>query len=74
MIEDAKTKEELILLSYEKKIKLHISLTNGNWRNGFVIEKPTVDFFKFKDEISGEEPIFFLQLKKVEPYVDEVKK
>ena len=64
--------EELILLAYDKKIKLHIVLASGDWRNGFVKEIKA-DFFLFDDVVNGTEPIFYLQLKKVEPYVEERK-
>lgn len=65
--------EEIILLAFQKQIKLHIVLTSGIWKNGFVVQEPNADFFLFKDMVRGEEPIFFLQLKKVEPYTEEVK-
>jgi hypothetical protein len=62
--------EELIFLAFDKKIKLHIVLESGDWRNGFVKEIKA-DFFLFDDTINGVEPIFYLQLKKVEPFMED---
>ena len=64
--------EEKILLSFQKKIKIHLTLRDGSFRNGFVKELKS-DFFMFDDTINGIEPIFFLELKNVEPYMEERK-
>ena len=72
MTEDNKTNEEKILLSFQKAIKLHLLLKNGDWRNGYVKELSS-DFFVFTDDVNGSEPIFFMELKKVEPYLEEGK-
>jgi len=71
-MKNEKTKENRRILNEAKNnsTKLHIVLTDSSWRNGFV-KKVKADFFVFEDMINGEEPIFFLQLKKVEPYMQE---
>jgi hypothetical protein len=64
------TNNEKIILSHKKGLKIHLSLKDKTWRNGIVIDiKP--DFFMFLDEVSGEEPIFFLELHNVEPYTED---
>lgn len=64
---------EKILQSYNSNLKLHIKLKNGFWRNGYVTEIQP-DFFIFRDDINADEPIFFLELIKVEPYMEKDKK
>lgn len=59
-----------ILLGFENNLKLHIVLKNNQWRNGYVVELGA-DYFIFNDKKNGIEPIFFLELKKVEPFMEE---
>lgn len=60
---------KLIETAYSKQIKVHLNLTDGSWRNGYVKEvKP--EFFMFVDRVNNEEPIFFLELKDVSPYLE----
>jgi len=65
-----KINKEKILTAFSGKIKLHISLKDGSWRNGFVFET-SADFFIFEDNVNGKESIFFLELKEVHPYLEE---
>jgi len=64
--------EEKILSALKNSIKLHLTLKDKTFRNGYVKEIGA-DFFIFSDEINGDEPIFFLELHKVEPYIKEKK-
>ena len=61
--------EKLIQTAYSKQIKLHLILTNGTWRNGFVV-KTYADFFEFKDTENPLEVFFYIQIKKVEPFTE----
>ena len=67
--ENMKTNEEIISLALTKNLKVHLVLKDKSWRNGFVKEI-SADFFIFEDLINGREPIFFLELIKVEPYME----
>jgi len=61
--------EQLIRLAYSKNIKIHITLNNNSWRNGFV-KKLDNNFFIFEDLENGEEPFFYAQLTNVEPFTE----
>ena len=61
--------EEKLLLSLKNKLKVHIVLTDGSWRNGFVRDI-SADFFMFEDAVNGLEPLFFLDLKAIEPFME----
>ncbi len=63
-----KLNEEKIKEAKENSTKLHLILKDKTWRNGYVKEIKA-DFFIFEDSINGQEPIFFLELNKVEPYI-----
>jgi hypothetical protein len=68
MIEDSdEVKEEKIQTAYDKKLKLHIVLKSQFWRNGYVKELGA-GFFIFTDVKIGDEPIFYVELAKVEIY------
>lgn len=64
-----KMNEELIRLAFSKGIKIHITLEDGTWRNGFVIEV-FGDVFDLEDKENGIEAFFYIQLKNVEPYLE----
>ena len=64
-----KLNEEKIAEAFSKDIKLHISLKDESWRNGFVKEVSD-SFFIFDDVVNGKEAIFFLELKEVSPYLE----
>ena len=71
MTQDIRTiNEEKIREANSKSIKIHLVKTNGEWRNGFVVET-SAEFFIFEDVINGKDPIFFSELKRVEPYIEE---
>ena len=76
-MEDEKTQQELneekINSALLNSTKLHLSLKDRSFRNGYVLEIKK-DFFIFCDEINGKEPIFFLELRNVEPYIEDIKK
>ena len=59
--------EQLIRLAFSKGIKIHISLKDGTWRNGFVKEV-LGDVFELEDKENGVEPFFYIQLVSVEPF------
>jgi hypothetical protein len=59
--------EQLIRLAHSKKIKIHLSLKDRTWRNGYVVNVYP-DFFEFQDVINSEETFFYLQLLNVEPF------
>jgi len=67
--EVGKMNEEKIRKAFSEKIKLHISLKDGSWRNGSVLEISS-EFFIFNDDVNGKEPIFFLEIKDASPYMD----
>jgi len=60
--------KEVIKTAYEKQIKVHLVLTDRTWRNGFVTNISSADFFYFKDTENPEEVFFYAQIAKVEPY------
>jgi hypothetical protein len=62
--------KEKILLAYNSKLRLHIKKKNKDWRNGYVREIQA-DFFLFEDDQNGIEPIFWIELLKVDPYINE---
>lgn len=68
-----KLNEEKIRLAKENHTKIHLILRDKTWRNGYVKEI-SGDFFIFEDDVNGDEPIFFLELSKVEPYIEPEKK
>ena len=63
-----KLNEEKIREAYKNSTKIHITLKNKTWRNGYVKEIHP-DFFVFYDNENGIEPIFFLEVHKVEPFL-----
>ena len=72
--EDTNINEEKIKEAYSKQIEIHITLKDGSWRNGFV-KKIHPDFFEFWDWINKEnEPVFFMELHKVQPRIEEERK
>ena len=62
--------KKIISDSLTTNTKLHLVLFDRTFRNGFVKEV-SASFFLFEDRVNGVEPIFFSQLKKVEPYLSE---
>ena len=64
-----KINEQLIRLAFSKNIRIHISLKDGTWRNGFVKEI-LGDTFELEDRENGIEPFFYIQLMNVEPFTE----
>ena len=58
---------ELIQMSLEKGLKVHLILQDRTWRNGYVL-KCYPDSFDFKDTENKAEAFFFLQVFNVEPF------
>lgn len=71
--EEMKLDEEKIYSAFRNKIKLHLSLQDRSWRNG-IVKEVLGSWFMFEDEENGEEPIFFLELRKVEPFLEDREK
>jgi hypothetical protein len=65
---NTKRKAEFYL---EDKRKIHISLKTGTFYNGYIIEIRS-DFLILKDDVLGEMPVFFSEIKDdgLEPYQD----
>ena len=64
--------EEKINEAYSNHIKIHIVLRDGSWRNGYIKELGG-GFFIITDSVNGDEPIFLIELKDVEPFMEEGK-
>lgn len=71
--EEMKLDEEKIYSAFRNKIKLHLSLQDRTWRNG-IVKQVLATWFMFEDEKNGEEPIFFIELRKVEPFMEDREK
>lgn len=65
--EKTKSNEEKIYEAFSKNVKVHLKLKDRSFRNGMVVETHA-DFFIFMDEINGEEPFFYIELRDVNPY------
>lgn len=63
---------EKIRKSFSNKIKIHLSLKDKTWRNGFVKEV-LGDVFSFEDLENGLESFFYLEVYNVEPFMKEEK-
>jgi len=64
---------KLIQTAFSKKLRVHLKLTDGTWRNG-IVKEITPDFFFFiDDENKRLEPFFFLQVRGVDPFVEDTK-
>ena len=65
-IEDIKT---LALISYTNQIKVHILLKNGTWFNG-IVKRVESDFCIIDDAKNGVEPVFYVTIKRIEPFTE----
>lgn len=52
---------------YTNKRIVHITNLNGSWKNG-TITSISDDFFMLDELLEGEQPIFYIQIKSIEPY------
>lgn len=59
--------KEKVKFYHEREIVIHISLNNDFFYNG-KIKEISAEFIIFEDKLSGEMPIFFREIKNVEPY------
>jgi hypothetical protein len=53
----------------DDKRKVHITLTSGMWKRGF-IDYVGYDFIMIDETLEGKVPIFFLEMKEVDPYIE----
>lgn len=65
--------EEKINSAFRNSTKIHLTLKDKTFRNGY-IKEIGADFFIFQDDVNGVEPIFFLELHNVEPNIKGEKK
>ena len=65
---EATNKKGKILNSFKNNLKLHLVLKDNTWRNGYIKEIKK-EFLIFEDTENGKEAIFFIDLKKVQPYI-----
>ena len=49
---------------FEDKIPVHVATKRGSFYNGYILKKPTSDFFILHDRKIGYMPIFYIELKK----------
>ena len=49
------------------KKKVHVSYKNGIWKRG-MIKEVRADLFLIDESLDGEMPIFFQEIKSIEPY------
>ena len=64
--------KQLLLTAFKSQLKVHIGLVDKTFRNGFIKEM-SADFFMFSDGDRKEEPIFYIEVYDVKPYVEEGK-
>ena len=67
--EEMKLDEEKIYSAFKNKTKVHLTLMDKTWRNG-IVKQVLATWFMLEDEVNGEEPIFFLEVHKVEPFTE----
>lgn len=65
---DTNTNYLKLKTALDSNIKVHISLVDNTWRNGYVVEL-FQDFMIFQDEVNTEESIFLLEIIKISPYI-----
>jgi hypothetical protein len=54
---------------FDNQIKVHITFKDESWKNGLITEITSADFFMLKEVFEGDQPIFFLQIKDIAPYI-----
>lgn len=54
------------------QIKIHVSYINGKWMRG-LIKEVSSDFFILDETLNGMMPIFFLEIKDIEPYKEKTR-
>lgn len=75
--ENEKDNKELINLLQEKvdyfykeKVVVHIKLKSGFWKRGVIINKRPASFFILNENLEGSQPIFYLEIKDIEKYIE----
>ncbi len=58
-----------VLTAFENTTQVHLKLFDKTFRNGYV-QDVRADFFIFEDNKNGLEPIWFLEVMDVEPYIE----
>ena len=61
---------QLILTAFKSQLKIHIGLVDKTFRNG-IVKEMSADFFMFLKEDGRDEPIFYLEVYDVKPYMEE---
>ena len=64
--------KKLILTAFKSQLKIHVNLVDGYFKNGTVKEM-SADFFIMKKNDGYEEPIFYIEVRDVEPYIEKKK-
>lgn len=59
--------KEKVSYFFKGKVLVHISLNNGYWKRGYVTEISDL-FFMLDETLEGLQPIFFQELKNIEPW------
>jgi hypothetical protein len=54
---------------FDNQIKVHITFKDDRWKNGFITEITSADFFMLHEVFEGDQPVFFLQIKEIAPYI-----
>jgi len=55
---------------FKEKATVHIKLINGAFYNGIILEISEEEFIIFIDRYSGELPIFFTEIARVERFTE----
>ena len=72
---DNEQNSELLLIKQKCEIyfdnhqSVHVVLKSGEWLNG-KIEELNGDLFTIIEFKKGEMPVFFIEIQKIEPYID----
>jgi hypothetical protein len=61
--------EKRIISAFKNHTKIHLALTDKTFRNG-IIKHLGAGFIILVDDVNGEEPIFIMEVRKVEPYMN----
>ena len=59
--------KQKVNIFYKNMTLVHISLKNGFWKRGYITEL-SADFFMLDETLEGLQPIFFQELKNIEPW------
>lgn len=62
--------QKRVLYFYKEKVDIHVKMKSGYFYNGKILEVSENDFFIFIDAKLGEMPLFFIDIKNVERYLE----